>query len=274
MTCPLPETATLALEPGPEGWLTVWLDDPARRNPLTAERVAELAKVVSAIAARSDLRGIVIRGRGGVFSAGGDLRMLRSAAEGHLSEEDLLAASRAMGALLDAVAALPQYTVMAVEGAAMAGGCGLAAAGDLVLAEEGATFAFSETRIGLVPAQIAPTVIARLGLREARRLLLLGARLTAREAATVGLVDRVVPNGDTLDAALDQIRMDVARAAPGAVAATKALLRTLPDLAPEARVEHAAGVFAACFASAEAAEGVASFFEKRVPLWAGTDTPQ
>ena len=176
-----------------------------------------------------------------------------------------------MGALLDAIAALPQYTVMAVEGAAMAGGCGLAAAGDLVLAEESATFAFSETKIGLVPSQIAPTVIDRLGTRTARRLLLLGARLTAAEAAAVGLVDRVVPDGGGMDTALDAVRMDVALVAPGALATTKALLRTLPGLAPETRVAHAAEVFAARFASAEAAEGIASFFQKRQPRWTLAD---
>ena len=262
----LPRTETLALETR-AGWLTVWLDEPARRNPLTRARVDELLAVTEAVA-RSDLRAVLFRGRGGTFSAGGDLAMLRRAAAGELPREELLDASRATGHLLERIRTLPQLVVMALEGAAMAGGAGLAAAGDVVIATADTQVAFSETRIGLLPAQIASTVQARIGAARARRLLLLGARLDAEGARGEGLVDLVVADADALEAELDALRRSVARAAPGAVAGTKALLDALPSLDPAQQTERAARAFADQMASPEGAEGLASFFDKRLPAWA------
>ncbi|RBI85152.1 enoyl-CoA hydratase [Rhodosalinus halophilus] len=262
----LPATSTLDLELE-DGWLFVWLNEPSLRNPLSSQRVADLARVCETLALRPDIRGVVFRGRGGIFSAGGDLSMLRAAANGEVERESLIRASRATGALLRRVATLPQLTVMAVEGEAVAGGCGLVAAGDVVVAERGARFCFSETRMGLVPAQIAPVVMTRLGCRVARRLLLLGDSLTSEEAQAAGLADVVVDGPDALDGELAGLRAQARLCAPGAVSATKRLLMDLPGLFPDEQLDMAAQVFADQLDSAEGRDGLESFFGRRPPGW-------
>ena len=261
----LPTSDALELELS-GGWLTVWFNEPERRNPLTAARVAALAALCAALEGRRDVRGVTFRGRGGVFCAGGDLSAMRT--DFQEVGADALQASRDAGRLYEAVDALPQVTVMAVEGAAMAGGLGLACAGDVVIVEASAHFALTETRIGLSPAQIAPFVLRRLGHRQGRRLMLTGAGFDGSDALEVGLADEVVEGAEGMDEVLARIRASVLRCAPGAVADTKALIRALPGLNHDGRIEAAAQVFAARMASEEGREGVASFLEKRRPAWA------
>ncbi|MDA4848098.1 enoyl-CoA hydratase-related protein [Hoeflea poritis] len=263
----LPQTEAMDLE-YEAGWLTVWFNQPEIRNPLTGQRIGELKAVCDAIAGNRDIRGVTIRGRGGIFCAGGDLKAFKSAFQGDASRDDIVAMSLEAAALFDAVNTLPQVTVMAVEGAAMAGGFGLACVGDVVIAEEGARFALTETTIGLTPAQISPFVLQRLGAREGRRLMLLASTLGAAEAKSVGLVDTVVSGSETMDAEIEAVRTQVRRCAPGAVAETKRLIRTLPAMQREAQAKAAADSFADTMVSGEAREGVASFLEKRKPEWA------
>lgn len=247
------------------GWLTVWFNDPARRNPLSVARVDDLLRLCDALHS-SDLRGVSFRGRGGVFCAGADLSLLQGVRTGALDADGIAQLSRDGARLFDAVAALPQITVTVAEGAVMAGGLGLACCTDLVLATPECRFALTEVRVGLVAAQIAPFVQARIGARAARRLMVLGASLEAEGAVATGLVDQVLP-ADDLAAALAQIRRDAAAAAPGAVAATKALLADLPSLSREAQITRAARDFAQALLSAEGREGVGAFAEKRAPFW-------
>ena len=249
------------------GWLTVWFNEPERRNPLTGALLEETLGVLAGVREDRSVRGVVFRGRGKVFSAGGDLRQFR---EFNLAgeREPVLAKSREIARLLDAVAEAPQITVAAVHGAAVAGGLGLVCACDYVVATEDAKFGFSETRIGLTPAQIAPFVLRRLGERVGRRLMLSAATFQGREAAEFGLVDEVVASEAELDARVAAFRERASGVAPGAVAGLKALLRDVPGLPREAQVERAAENFADSLLSDEAAEGMASFFEKRKPGWA------
>jgi len=263
----LPAFDTLDLELA-DRWLTVWFNDPARRNPLTAARTAELLALAGHLADRRDIRGVVFRGRGGVFSAGGDLKAFQAAFQGQADREAVRCASLEGGAMFNALARLPQFTVMVIEGAAMAGGLGLAATGDLVIAEAGARFSLSETRIGLTPAQIAPHLVARLGMVVARRLMLTGTMMDAPRAQALGLVDELVEGEAGIAAALVRARADLAAAAPGAVAAIKAQLALLPGQTPEERATFAADSFADRMLSAEGREGIAAFFEKRKPGWA------
>ncbi|WP_371059503.1 enoyl-CoA hydratase-related protein [Rhodosalinus sp. 5P4] len=273
----LPRSRTLALEQdGP--WLTVWFDDPANGNALGRTRIAELARLTHGLALRPDIRGVLFRGRGGVFCEGALGDVLRAGANRDIDREALVQASRSFGALLRRVATLPQLTVMAVEGPAHAAGCGFAAAGDLVLAAEGAEFAFTDTRRGMVPAQIAPIMLARLGHRAARRLLLLGEHVDARAALDIGLADAVFPDSAALDAEIARIRDGLTLCAPGAVAATKRLLLDLPGLLPDEQLDMAADVFADQIESAEGREGLESFFGARSPGWTspggGRGTPR
>lgn len=258
----LPESPALELELN-EGWLTVWFPEPEARNPLTAARVSALVALCDALKGRRDVRGVTFRGRGAMFCAGGDLKGFRAALQG--TREEIVAMSLAGAEAFAAVEALEQVTVMAVEGFAMAGGFGLACCGDVVIADRGARFALTEARIGIVPAQIAPYVLARLGAREGRRLMLTAAQLDATGAKAAGLADEVT---EDMEASLARVRGAVLACGPGALAATKALFRALPGRSRDEARAAAANAFADALLSEEGREGVASFLEKRKPSWA------
>lgn len=263
----LPSFTSLDLELD-AGWLTVWFNQPEIRNALTNERAADLTALCAALEDRRDIRGVTFRGRGGTFCAGGDLKAFKDVFQGGAKREEVIALSASAGALFDAVNALPQVTVMAVEGAAMAGGFGLACCGDVVIAEAGAKFSFSETKIGLTPAQISPFVLQRLGARIGRKLMLTAATLDGAGAAAVGLADEVVEGSEAMDEAIARIAAQVRKSAPGAVANTKRLILAMPRLDRSAQIDAAADSFADAMLSDEGREGVMSFAQKRKPSWA------
>jgi isohexenylglutaconyl-CoA hydratase len=209
---------------------------------------------------------LVISGAGGHFCAGLDLTEV-GAAE---TPEDKLARqaerNRKTGARFRTISELPQVVVAAVEGAAYAGGLGFVCAADIALASSTARFSAPEVRRGLVPAQILPWLARRMGRSEAARLCLQGHVLDATEAGRVGLVHAV---SDNLDATLAATVSDILEGAPGALAETKALIAALGATVPEGYAAAGAESFARRAASAEAAEGIASFRERRKPGWAG-----
>jgi isohexenylglutaconyl-CoA hydratase len=242
--------------------LILTLADAARQNALSGEMVAEVDAALDALP--EGLGALVIEGEGGVFSAGADLKALQGALATPPGETDPLEALNAAGGRFFArLHALPCVTVALVDGAAVGGGMGLAAAADIVIATPRARFALTETSLGLPPAQIAPYLVARLGLRVATRLALTGARLDGREAAALGLAD-FYSETDGTDR-LGEVLAAVARCAPGANAATKRLLRAVgsPDY-----IEGAARAFAAALRGPEGLEGLAAFAGKRGPDWA------
>ena len=248
-------------------WRVLWLNRPDARNALSPALVAALRAGLAQIAADPEARGLTLRGRGGTFCAGGDLKGFKQGIEGGQDRAKVEAMSREGAALFDAVAEMPMPVIAVVEGAAMAGGMGMACAADLVVAPRGTLFGLSEVRIGLSPAQIAPFVLRRLG-PAARRLMLTGARLTAEQGAGIGLVDVLTEDAAGLEAAEAALRADVLACAPGAVAETKALLRELPALDRAGQIDRAARGFAGLMGAPEAAEGLASFLERRKPAWA------
>ena len=260
----LPATDSVQCELA-QGWLTVWFNQPERRNPLTDEVVADLQRICDALQDSRDIRGLTLRGRGGFFCAGGDLKGFQTMATA--SSDDVIAMSETIGRLLYTLDRLPLVTVAVIEGAAMAGGLGVACCCDVTIGTADARFAFSETRIGISPAQIARYVVQKCGHATGRRLMLSAARFQGEEAAALGLLNIVVPDTDSLEAAEARIRADVLACAPGAVAATKTLIRTLPDLPDEQKMRFAAENFTACLKGEEGVEGVASFLEKRKPSW-------
>ncbi len=244
------------------------LHDPATRNALTDEVVAALAQACERAAQDTALRFVVLQGSGGSFCAGGSLGGFAQAIGQVLppgQSDPLIAMNAGFGHLLQALCALPQMLLVAVDGPAMGGGLGLVCCGDFVLASPRAVFATPEVTLGVVPAQIAPFVHRRLGDRLARQLMLSGERLVAQQALAQGLVDEVA---DDLPAAVARRIGALRRAAPGAVAHTKALLCMMnqapaPDLPAQAAIK-----FAANLRSPEAAEGLAAFAGKRKPGWA------
>jgi len=264
----LPRTTTLRLE-RQRGRLTITLDHAPTRNALTGTMVAELEAVLETVDPDRTLQTIVLRGANGVFCAGADLktalvRLEQSHAPG--SPDPVATDNMHAGHLFRRLNAQPQTVVAVVEGAAFGGGFGLACCADVVLCTDRARFALSETGLGLPPAQIAPYVLGRLGLRTARRLALTGQRLTGRDAAALGLADELC-DAAAIEEHLAALLTNIGRCAPGANAATKDLFLSLAQLPSVGVIDRAAALFAACLRSPEGREGVAAFNEKRSAAW-------
>lgn len=251
------------------GELEHWtINDAATRNALSEEVVDALMQACERVAGDAALRFVVLQGSGGSFCAGGSLGgFARSIGQALPAGETdpLVALNAGFGSLLNALCALPQILLVAVDGPAMGGGLGLVCCGDFVLATSRAEFATPEVTLGVVPAQIAPFVQRRLGDRVARQMMLSGQKISSTQALALGLVDAV---DDDLTAAVAQRISQLRRAAPGAVAHTKSLLSLLNQAEAPVFAAKAAIKFAANLRSAEAVEGLAAFAQKRKPGWA------
>lgn len=250
--------------------LTLVLDDPKTKNALTAGLVAELKAALDSAREDRGLRAIVLRGANGAFCAGADLKSALAdlnspAAEG--MADPVFRANRDGGALFAQINTQPQTVIAVVEGPAFGGGFGMVCCADVVLCSSAARFALSETSLGVPPAQIAPYVVGRLGLARARRLGLTGTRIDGRQAAALGLADMVFDAPEELEAALNSILNDIGRCAPEALAVTKRLLQDCGGPNPAEMTDRAARAFTDCIRSAEGAEGIAAFNEKRPAAW-------
>jgi isohexenylglutaconyl-CoA hydratase len=248
--------------------VTLTLNQPATRNAMSLRMVAELRAALAAAEAER-ARVIVLRGAGGHFCSGGDLRDMAAARMQPLGDgpDPLVAVSAAFGELCAAYARTALATVAILEGAVMGGGFGLACVVDLAVATDTVNFRLPEVTRGVVPAQIAPFLVERLGYSQAKRLAITGASLDGQAALAVGLVHQVT-RSEGLEAALAAIIADLLTAAPNAVAATKALMAQARRASADQLVEQAAQVFAAAARSAEGAEGMTAFMQKRKPAWA------
>lgn len=255
------------IEPQRDGdWLNLWLARPEARNALSGEMIDALMAVLNDAAADATLRGITLRGRGPVFCAGGDLKGFARNLDDAEAAAAIELASRAAGRLFQRIASMPQAVIVVAHGAAMAGGLGVVCAADIAIVTRDTRFALTETQLGIVPAQIAPLVVARTGIAAARRLMLTGARFAGDEARALGIADEVVAEGE-LDGAAARWRAQVLGCAPGANAATKALLRRLPAADIDAFIDDAARCFRERLLSDEGREGMRAFAEKRAPDW-------
>lgn len=262
---------TLAVERD-GGVLHITLNRPEVRNALNGAMIDELRTVFEGASGDAVTRMIVLRGAGGTFCAGADIADL-GAALGEPGEgpDPLAALNRRFGALLELVNEAPLVVMAVVEGAAMGGGLGLVCACDIVIAEAGARFGLPEVTLGLPPAQIAPFVVARIGLANTRRLALSGARFDGREAQALGLVNWACEGTDALEEQVRTTIGDVRRCAPGAVAATKKLVLEAGTEVLSELLDRAAGDFARALRGPEGREGTRAFLEKRPPDWAAGD---
>ena len=260
--------ATLLLE-REGGVLTIRLNRPEQRNAMSQIMLRELLGALAAAEA-DGTRVVILRGAGGHFSAGADLHdMARARATPIAHETDPLAsANAAFGHVCAAYSMSPLPVVAVLEGAVMGGGFGLACCADVAIASQTADFRLPETSLGVIPAQIAPFLVERLGYSEAKRIAVTGARFGAEEAYRIGLVHRVCASGADLEGAIGATVRQILACAPGAVAETKKLLRRARSEDPASLVEHAAAVFAKAARGEEGAEGLRAFEEKRKPAWA------
>ena len=249
--------------------VTATLNRPARRNAMNAALVAALDTLLAELATDTTARVLVLTGAGGHFCAGLDLGEVGDAsgdAETRLAAQ--LARNRRTGERFAALSALPQVVIARIEGSAHAGGLGFVCGADIAIASADARFAAPETRRGLVPAQILPWMVRRMGRAAATRMVLEGRTLTAPEAATVGLVHQVVADAAALDAAVAASIAEILQGSPMALAETKRLLAALGPVAPAGYAEAGAAAFSACATGPEAKEGILAFQQKRKPSWA------
>ncbi|MEM6955913.1 MAG: enoyl-CoA hydratase/isomerase family protein [Myxococcota bacterium] len=251
-----------------DGVRTLTLHRPKARNAMNGAMLDALLSALEEAEADEQTRVLVFRGAGGNFCAGGDIKEMagaRSASfEGDVDPVATL--NRRFGHATLRIASSPLPTLALVEGAVLGGGFGLACVCDVVIGVQGVRFGLPETGLGVIPAQIAPFLVERLGFSEAKRLALTGARLDGDAALAVGLIHRLVGD-DALEAAGAEVCARFLRAAPEATAATKALLRRFASVTNE-DIEHAARVFARAARGDEAAEGMMAFMQKRRPKWA------
>ena len=262
----LPNTNELVLELK-GSVLHIWFNRPEARNALTAEMAGELGQVLDAVRDDRSVRTIVLRGKGGVFCAGGDIKGFKSSMQGDMDHAEVAKANREFGDLMIKVNEQPQVMIILVEGAAIGGGLGLACVGDVTIVTKDAAFRLSETSLGIPPAQIAPFVTERVGLTQARRLMLTGARFKGAQAVELGVAHMVADDVAQLEQMCDQVVGYIAQCAPNANATTKAIIfETMRKPRAEA-LDFAANGFADCMLSDEGREGVAAFVEKRPAAW-------
>lgn len=242
---------------------TVTMRRPEVHNAFNERVIAELSEAFDAVTSDAETRVVVLAGEGRSFSSGADLDWMRRASE--LSEDENRRDAAALARMLRAVAGCRCPVVARVQGSAFGGGAGLVAAADLAVATESARFGFTETRLGLVPATVAPYVVEKIGPGWALRLFLTGERFDAARALAIGLVYRVVPDAE-LDTAVDEVVTTLLAGGPQAQRACKELVRRVALDGP-AIDEYTSELIARVRASDEGREGVRAFLEKRTPRW-------
>jgi len=248
--------------------LTIWFNRPEVKNALSTEMSNELLAVLETLPANEQVRFVILRGKGGAFCSGGDLKMFKTVFQADARRTDIVEFNADFGRMLKAVQALPQLFVVLIEGFAMAGGLGLSCIADVVITTADARFSLTEVTLGIPPAQITPVVIKRIGASQARRLLLTAQRFDGTEAGRLGFAHFVVADAGALDAKAIEILGQARKGAPGAIALTKQIIQASETLHGDDIVQYAAERFADAMLGDEGREGMTAFAEKRKPSWA------
>lgn len=250
--------------------LTVRLNRPALANAMSLEMVTELVAVMEAVK-NSGHRVLLIEGAGDHFCAGGDIKDMQNTGGDPQKLRDF---NRAFGHMIEAADQLPLVVICSLKGAVMGGGFGLACVSDYAVASHSARFALPETSLGIIPAQIAPFVVKRIGLTQARRLALLGQKIGAAEALSLGLIHQLAETEEQHQQLIQQGIQSALKCAPQATANTKALLHAVNNSVDTdhgktvtALLDQAADDFASAVIN-EGREGARAFMEKRQPHWA------
>jgi methylglutaconyl-CoA hydratase len=250
------------------GVATLTLARADKHNALSQAMIDALTQAAARIAADRRIRVVVLAAAGPTFCAGGDLGWMRDQMAADTPTRR--AAATSLAQMLGALDSLPQPLIGRIQGNAFGGGVGLACVCDVTIGVQTAKFGLTETRLGLIPATIGPYVLARIGAARARRVFLSGRVFGADEAVALDILARAVA-ADALD---DAIAAEVApylSCGPEAVAAAKAYARSLGPVIDAAVIARSVDALIACWDGAEAAEGIAAFFDKRVPDWSGPD---
>src|SRR5579862_4937313 len=244
---------------------SVLLDRPDVHNAFNDELVARVTDTFTELGAREDVRVIVLGGNGKSFCSGADLNWMKRMVQ--YTREQNLEDARAVGRMYLAIARCPKPVIARVHGPALGGGAGLVAACDIAVAIESVQFGFTEVKLGIIPAIIAPFVIARVGPGRAREFFITGERFLAPVAMNIGLIQHVASHELALDALIDSKISQILTSAPGAVAAAKELVFGVSSRTLENAIDYAAEAIATARAGAEGQAGMQAFLERQKPPW-------
>ena len=239
---------------------------PSKRNPISKPMRDALVAAMEGLKHKDEIRSVIITGSGNTFCSGMDLDELSCQGQEELSAAEHLADSRSIRDFFEYVYTYPRATIAAVNGAAVAGGCGLALVCDLTVAAQDAYFCLSEVKIGFVPALVSVYLRQIAGEKIVRELLLTARKVAAEEAKCFGLVNAVVPAAELLQYAIG-LADQISRNGPLAVRATKELLAKAAGSTRVESLEQAAACNATARGTEECREGVRAFLEKRKPFW-------
>ena len=246
---------------------TIWMNRPDLHNAFDEILIAELTAACIALDEDVDIRVVILAGRGKSFSAGADLNWMKRAANNGL--DDNLNDARALARMLRMLAEMQKPTIARIQGAALGGGMGLAAACDIAVASSKALFATSEVKFGIIPSAISPYVLRAIGPRQASRYFQSAERIDAARAGEIGLVHEVV-EPEQLDTKVQEIVSALLQGGPLAQSAAKDLIRAVDgQMVNETLIEDTAHRIAHLRATPEAREGIAAFLDKRQPNWIG-----
>ncbi|MEM6303626.1 MAG: crotonase/enoyl-CoA hydratase family protein [Pseudomonadota bacterium] len=255
---------TLEIDRDARGVATLTLNRPDKHNAMSAAMLEELTAAAAELGNDDRVRVVVLTGAGKSFCAGGDLEWMR--AQRDMDRETRAAEAGKLATMLGVLNALPKPLIGRLQGNAFGGGVGLAAVCDLAIGVDSLAMGFTETRLGIIPATIAPYVLARMGAGRARRVFMSSRLFSAEEAVALGLLARAVPP-EALNAAIEAEVTPYLSCAPGAVAAAKQLARDLGPAIDDTVVALTVRALADRWETEEAREGIAAFFEKRAPDW-------
>lgn len=242
----------------------VTLNRPDVRNAFNAELIAEMTGIFTDLDERPRLRAVVLAGEGKTFSAGADINWMRASLE--LGEDGNRRDAEAMSDMYRAIDRCSKMVITRVHGAAVAGGSGLCAVSDVVVAANGSIFGFTETKLGIIPAVISPFVLAKIGMSNARALFLTGERFDANVALRIGLVHHVVTESE-LDETIARVLDELMSASVTAVAAAKRTLYAVSQATYDDTRTLTTRAIAAQRTSEEGQEGLRAFLERRKPRW-------
>lgn len=245
--------------------LFIVMNRPETRNAFDEIVISELSDAIKASLGDDDIRMLILTGEGTAFSAGANIDWMRRMGEANY--EDNLKDANALADMLNILYNYPKPTIAKVNGPAIGGGTGLIAACDIAIAVDTTFFSFSEVKIGLVPACIAPYVVEKVGLSTAKELFISGRRFDAAEAKQNGLVN-FVTSAEEFDKFLSQTIKQIATSGPEAIRSAKILLKEIKHLPRDEFIAFTARMIANLRMSEEGQEGISAFLNKRKPRWA------
>lgn len=244
--------------------VTVALNRPHIHNAMNELLIKELTHCFNELNGKKEIRAIVLTGNGKTFCGGADLNWMKSMI--HYSKEENIKDSRELLGLFESIYSCQKPVIGHINGSAFGGGVGLIAVCDITIASPGLTFAFSETKLGLIPSVISTYVVRRIGPAHARRLFITGERFSSEYAKEIGLIDYLVDH-DKIDEKIEHIVKEIKTSAPTAIGEAKNLIKTNQEMKSEEYKEYTLHKIAELRVSEEGQEGTSAFLEKRKPKW-------